>query len=135
MVATAPQSSQQSACRCDSRRVSRLTRLVASWLRAASAAGRGGEPRLDLHGLGVRDAIAVTERFLADAQGAGIRRVRIVYGKGRHSPAGRGVLREVIPRWLAADGARYVASATPVPDVVGEDAEMIVRLRPTPPQT
>jgi len=104
--------------------------LLASLLRAASAAQPSGEPRLDLHGLGVRDAIAATERFLADEQRAGTRRARIVYGKGRHSAGGRGVLREVIPRWLAGEGARYVARATPIPDAFGEDAAMLVRLRP-----
>ncbi len=107
-----------------------LDRLLASLLRAASAAQPSGEPRLDLHGLGVQDAIAATERFLADEQRAGTPQVRIVYGKGRHSPGGRGVLREVIPRWLASDGACYVARATPVPDARGEDAVMLVRLRP-----
>lgn len=106
-----------------------LDRALAFFLRAASAAGPGAEPRLDLHGLGVRDAIAATERFLAEAQRAGTPRVQIVYGKGRHSPSERGVLREVIPRWLAADGRRYVASATPLPDAFGEDGAMRVRLR------
>jgi DNA-nicking Smr family endonuclease len=107
-----------------------VDRVLAACMRAASAALPGAEPRLDLHGLGVQDAIAATERFLAEAQRAGTRRVRIVYGKGRHSPGGRGVLREVIPRWLADDGRRYVARATPLPDARGEDAAMLVRLRP-----
>ena len=57
-----------------------------------------------------------------------------MYGKGRHSPGGRGVLREVIPRWLASEGARYVVRATPVPDAFGEDATMLVRLRPLLPE-
>lgn len=104
-------------------------RALALCLRAASIALPGAEPRLDLHGLGVQDAIAATERFLAEAQQAGTPRVRIVYGKGRHSPSGRGVLREVIPRWLAADGRRYVASATPLPDAYGEDGAMRIELR------
>lgn len=86
-------------------------------------------PRLDLHGFGVRDAIAATEAFLADSYRAGLDEVRIVYGKGRHSPGGRGVLREVIPRWLANEGRRWVASAAPEPDAHGEDAAIRVRLR------
>jgi DNA-nicking Smr family endonuclease len=106
-----------------------LDRVLASWLRAASAAVPSSEPRLDLHGLGVQDAIAATERFLAEAQRAGAAHVRIVYGKGRHSPGGRGVLREVIPRWLAGEGLRYVAEAAPIPDASGEDAAIRVRLR------
>jgi DNA-nicking Smr family endonuclease len=111
------------------RLVAWIDRLLARGI-AAGAAWSSGPPRLDLHGLGVRDAIAATERFLTDARAAGIDEVRIVYGKGRHSPGGRGVLREVIPRWLAGDGRRWVAQADPEPDTRGEDATMLVRLRP-----
>jgi DNA-nicking Smr family endonuclease len=104
-------------------------RVLARWLGAASADARRGIPVLDLHGFGVRDAIAATEAFLRDAGNAGVAEVRIVYGKGRHSPGGRGVLREVIPRWLADDGRRWVARAAPEPDAHGEDAAIRVVLR------
>lgn len=103
-----------------------VDRLLARWLRGLSGPTL---PRLDLHGFGVRDAITATEAFLRDAREAGIAEVRIVYGKGRHSPGGRGVLREVIPRWLAEEGRRYVVSAAPEPDAFGEDAAIRVRLR------
>jgi DNA-nicking Smr family endonuclease len=111
------------------RRGLKLDRLLARWLRAARGATPGQVPLLDLHGFGVRDALALTERFLADAVAAGEREVRIVYGKGRHSPGGRGVLREVIPRWLEHEGRRWVESASPEPDAFGEDAAMRIRLR------
>jgi DNA-nicking Smr family endonuclease len=68
----------------------------------------GIAPSLDLHGLGVPDALAETERFLREARANGELVVRVVYGKGHRSPGGRGVLREVIPRWLEADEARLV---------------------------
>jgi hypothetical protein len=114
-------------------RVSRLgaflDRTLVRWLRAAAPAHPHSQPRLDLHGLGVKDAIAATERFLREAHAAGIPEVRIVYGKGRHSPGGRGVLREVIPRWLAEDGRRWITSAEPEPDAHGEDAAILVRVR------
>lgn len=100
-----------------------LLRFVRSSARASSAV-----PVLDLHGYGVQDAIAATERFLAETSAAGIKEVRIVYGKGHGSPGGRGVLREVIPRWLAAGGTRWVASATPEPDARGEDGAIRVTL-------
>ena len=58
----------------------------------------GITPTLDLHGLGVRDAIAETERFVQHAYAAREPVVRIVYGKGHGSPGGRGVLRDVILR-------------------------------------
>ncbi len=112
-----------------------VDRVLLRWMRAARAASSSQRPLLDLHGLGVRDAIAATERFLAEAQGAGVPEVRIVYGKGRHSPGGRGVLREVIPRWLAAEGRAWVASAEPEPDVHGEDAAIVVRLRTLDPKS
>lgn len=87
-------------------------------------------PVLDLHELGVRDAITATERFLADCAADGVTEARIVYGKGHGSPGGRGVLREVIPRWLGAEGRRWVASATPEPDASGGDGAIRVRFAP-----
>lgn len=107
----------------------RVTGKLATWLFRWLGAGTRGLPVLDLHGFGVRDAITATERFLTEATAAGITEVRIVYGKGRHSPNGRGVLREVIPRWLATDGTRWVASASPEPDARGEDAAIRVALK------
>jgi DNA-nicking Smr family endonuclease len=105
-----------------------IDRLLARVLRGARSATGQSVPVLDLHGLGVQAAIAATDHFLSDAREAGVAEVRIVYGKGRRSPDGRGVLREVIPRWLAGDGRRYVASATPEPDASGADGGMRVRL-------
>lgn len=104
-------------------------RVLHALLRWASRASPGRVPELDLHGYGVKDAIAMTERFLRDAAADGAREVRIVYGKGRGSPAGRGVLREVIPRWLASDGQQWVAAAAPEPDRRGEDGAIRVTLR------
>jgi DNA-nicking Smr family endonuclease len=98
--------------------------------RLVGGAGGRGVPVLDLHGLGVQDAIAATERFLTECAADGVGEARIVYGKGRGSPGGRGVLREVIPRWLASDGARWVASAAPEPDASGADGAIRVRLIP-----
>ena len=105
-------------------RMSWLDRLLARFVRGAA----GGIPVLDLHGLGVRDAVAATERFLRDCAADGVSEARIVYGKGRGSPGGRGVLREVIPRWLAHEGARFVVSAVPEPDASGADGAMRIRL-------
>jgi DNA-nicking Smr family endonuclease len=98
-------------------------------LRQFVRAAVGVTPTLDLHGLGVRDAVAETERFLRDAQAHGTRQVRIVYGKGRGSPAGRGVLREVIPRWLDTEGAHLVTHYHRQPDASGVDGGALVELR------
>jgi len=90
----------------------------------------GVTPTLDLHGLGVRRALAETERFLREAQAQGVRQVRIVYGKGRRSPGGRGVLREVVPRWLETDGVELVSDYRRQPDSSGGDGGALVSLRP-----
>lgn len=86
-------------------------------------------PTLDLHGLGVRAALRETERFLTEAQEEGLGSVRIVYGKGSRSPGGRGVLREVIPRFLDAEGRRFVRRWERRPDTTGADGGMIVWVR------
>lgn len=86
-------------------------------------------PTLDLHGLGVRDALSETERFLRAAQAAGEPVVRIVYGKGKGSPGGRGVLREVVPHWLENEGRDLVAEINRLPDHTGLDGSVKVRLR------
>jgi DNA-nicking Smr family endonuclease len=86
-------------------------------------------PTLDLHGLGVQDALRETEQFLRDAQEEGLGSVRIVYGKGHGSRGGRGVLREVVPRWLDTSGRPYVRRYERRPDASGQDGGMIVWIR------
>ena len=93
----------------------------------------GLTPTLDLHGLGVREALAETERFLRHAQALDEPVVRIVYGKGHGSPGGRGVLREVVPRWLDGDGAALVSRYQRLPDAFGGDGAVKVWLRPPGP--
>lgn len=86
-------------------------------------------PTLDLHGLGVRDAIAETERFVAEMAAHGEPEVRIVYGKGRGSPGGVGVLRQAIPAWLEQHGAPRVVRFERQIDADGNDGAMRVWLR------
>ena len=89
----------------------------------------GIAPTLDLHGLGVPDALAETERFLREARASGEPVARLVYGKGHHSPSGRGVLREVIPQWLEANGEGLVERFERLPDATGADGAVKVWLR------
>ena len=89
----------------------------------------GLTPTLDLHGLGVREALAQTERFLREAQAAREPMVRIIYGKGRGSPGGKGVLRDLIPRWLEREGTGLVERFQRVPDASGADGAVQVWLR------
>jgi DNA-nicking Smr family endonuclease len=86
-------------------------------------------PTLDLHGLGVQEAVQETDRFLHQARVQGIASLRIVYGKGRGSPGGRGVLREVIPRWLDNEGRPLVRRWERRPDASGADGAVIVWVR------
>ena len=86
-------------------------------------------PTLDLHGLGVRDALAETERFVRHAHAAGEPVVRIVYGKGHGSPGGRGVLRDVVPRWLEREGTEWAERYQRLPDATGADGAVQVWLR------
>jgi DNA-nicking Smr family endonuclease len=90
-------------------------------------------PTLDLHGLGVRDAIDETQRFVADMAARGEREVRIVYGKGRGSPGGVGVLRQAIPAWLEQHGTAWVERFAREIDGDGNDGAMRVWLRPPAP--
>jgi DNA-nicking Smr family endonuclease len=55
--------------------------------------------------------------------------VRIVYGKGNRSSGGRGVLREVVPRWLANEGKDLVRNFERLPDHTGADGSVRVWLR------
>ncbi|MFM7142250.1 MAG: Smr/MutS family protein [Alphaproteobacteria bacterium] len=71
-------------------------------LRRGLARLLGLVPVLDLHGLGVADAVRATELFLAEAAAEGRDEVRIVYGKGRRGPGGVGALRVAIPDLVAA---------------------------------
>jgi len=77
----------------------------------------------------VQDALRETEAFLRDAQAQGLGSVRIVYGKGRRSPGGRGVLREVVPRWLDTTGRPFIRRYERRPDSSGGDGGMIVWVR------
>jgi DNA-nicking Smr family endonuclease len=83
----------------DRRTRSRLTRGVVAIDR-----------RIDLHGLTQAAAEVRLKRFLAEAQESGARVVLVITGKG--APEGsreeRGVLRRVVPHWLAAADMRSI---------------------------
>jgi DNA-nicking Smr family endonuclease len=86
-------------------------------------------PTLDLHGLGVKEALRESEAFLRDARDRRISSVRIVYGKGRRSPGGRGVLREVVPKWLETEGRQFVRRYERRPDESGADGAIMIWVR------
>lgn len=102
-----------------------MGRTIRAWLRELF----GLVPTLDLHGLGVKDALAECDRFLREARAGEVPSVKIVYGKGRRSPGGVGVLRQVVPHWLEHDGAELVARYERIVDALGEDGAVRVWLR------
>jgi DNA-nicking Smr family endonuclease len=62
------------------------------------------EQRIDLHGMRQERAFARLISFLREAQSRGSRMVLVITGKGREgteADGGRGVLKQVVPMWLA----------------------------------
>ncbi len=94
---------------------------------------RGGELEieedLDLHGLREDEARRAVAQAVADAATRGVRALRIVHGKGLHSP-GEPVLRDAVRGWLGRPplSARLAAFA-PAPPREGGDGATLVCLR------
>lgn len=86
-------------------------------------------PTLDLHGLSVKEAIQEIRIFLKLSFDAGQPAVRIIYGKGLGSPGGRGVLREIVPRWCTKEGTIWVKDFQREIDGKGGDGSLIVFLK------
>jgi len=88
------------------------------------------DARLDLHGLGVREARTQLESFLRTMRSRGERCLIVIHGKGAHSPQGAGVLRGEIGAWLsqgsASENVAAFATAT-APD--GGEGAVYVLLR------
>jgi len=89
---------------------------------AATRRGRGYLPRLkngefsvqahlDLHGMDPAEATEELERFLRHAVALGHCCVRIVHGRGKHSPSEPAVLKKHVTRWLSSRKmSRYVVA-------------------------
>jgi DNA-nicking Smr family endonuclease len=88
--------------------------LAAMEPKLARTLRRGGEvdARLDLHGLRQDEAHARLRAFVRRAQGEGARVVLVITGKGRPDQEvsmyeQRGVLRRLVPAWLAEPDLRH----------------------------
>jgi DNA-nicking Smr family endonuclease len=89
------------------------------------------EARLDLHGLTQAEAHRELSAFIAREFSRGSRLALVITGKGRE---GRGVLREVVPRWLNEPGLRgRVLAVTQAQKRDGGDGSLYVLLRKTRP--
>jgi DNA-nicking Smr family endonuclease len=72
------------------------------------------QAELDLHGLNQPQAHEALNGFLQECRHLDLRCVRIVHGKGRGSPQGRGVLKAAVNRWLVrCDQVLAFCSAPP----------------------
>lgn len=104
------------------------------------------EAKLDLHGMSQHQAHGAVARFIAGQQAAGARCVLIVTGKGGRTAdplekkslaarftfgAGRGVLKEALPRWLNEPALRalIVAVTAARPDHGGSGAVYVLLKR------
>ncbi|XP_069970117.1 uncharacterized protein [Penaeus vannamei] len=63
-----------------------------------------GKPTLDLHGCTVKDAIKLTESFLASRR---CERVRIITGRGNHNPDGLAPIKREVIKLLRNRGLSY----------------------------
>lgn len=87
---------------------------------------------IDLHGCNRHEAHAQVTLFLADAQSAGKRCVRIVHGRGHGSPGREGVLRQLVKGWLAR--RRDVLAFCHAPACDGGEGALWVLLKSSTPQ-
>ncbi len=87
------------------------------------------KPTLDLHGLSVKEALEQTRDFVMASHRSGLPVVRVVYGKGLGSPGGKGVLREVIPKWCENEGKAWIESFRREVDEKGGDGTILLYLK------
>jgi DNA-nicking Smr family endonuclease len=91
------------------------------------------DARIDLHGQTQDRAHVALLQFLRHAQAEGLKMVLVITGKGATGDAvagERGVLRRMVPHWLAlAEFRAYVLSVEDAPIRQGGSGALIVRVR------
>jgi DNA-nicking Smr family endonuclease len=101
------------------------------------------DARLDLHGMRQREAHGALKRFLLVCHSRGDRHVLVITGKGAPGAGGpsaghfavqeRGVLRRLVPEWLAESDLRgLILSYAAAGARHGGDGALYVRLRKAP---
>lgn len=87
------------------------------------------EARIDLHGMIQSQAHALLLRFLSSARMQGLRHVLVITGKGS-ARGSDGVLRRVVPEWLAtAPFSDFVSGQASAERQHGGEGALYVRLR------
>lgn len=120
------------------RRISDLPRLAPLDRRLKARIGKGTVAigaRVDLHGLTQASAHHRLRSFLAESQAAGVKLVLVITGKGRPGNAQaigeeRGVLRRLVPIWLASAELRsFVVGYEAAGRSHGGEGALYVRIR------
>lgn len=98
--------------------------------RVARRLARGeiaAELSVDLHGFPEAEARGALRDALRRARRAGLRTVRVIHGRGLHSPGGP-VLKTAVPRWLAEPplGSWVLAFASAPPNQGGTGATLVL---------
>ena len=97
---------------------------------ASCAAARAPAETLDLHGMNQRESREAVVRFVRRCHRKGIDIVCIVHGKGQHSEAGLGVLRDTAVKALTETGAAPLVRAfVTAPDMLGGGGALLVELK------
>ena len=99
-----------------------------SVLRRLADGALAPERVLDLHRLHLADAERQVTRLVRDGRRSGLRAVRIVTGRGRHSEAGT-VLKDAVIRWLAGPLAGDLLAFRSAPPEGGGAGAIDVALR------
>lgn len=87
------------------------------------------DQQIDLHGMNAFEARRAMEAFLEKRRKEGDRVLRIIHGKGAHSPRGVSVLRGEIAAWLSQGPAkRHIAAFATAPDGEGGAGALLVLL-------
>jgi DNA-nicking Smr family endonuclease len=89
------------------------------------------DQQIDLHGMNAGDARKAMEQFIEKRKKEGDRVLRVIHGKGGHSPRGVSVLRGEIAAWLSQGPAkRHIAAfATAPPEDGGAGALLVLLMR------
>ncbi|MFO0664653.1 MAG: Smr/MutS family protein [Polyangiaceae bacterium] len=88
------------------------------------------DSRLDLHGFTTDSARTALADFLKAERDRGERCVKVIHGKGGHSPGGFSVLRGELAAWLSQGaGAEHVAAFSSVHDEDDTSGGVLVLLR------
>jgi DNA-nicking Smr family endonuclease len=90
------------------------------------------DQQIDLHGMTTHDARKAIEVFIEKRKKEGDRVLRIIHGKGGHSPRGISALRGEIAAWLSHGAAkRHIAAFATAPEQDGGTGAMLVLLMRT----